>query len=75
MSAGNVFDLAKLYALRAGDARLFDLACKAEQLAMFNMSLAPAAPSGNHLDQQADPKWSAQVMDTRGTGDCPAKSG
>ena len=42
MSAGNVFDLAKLYALRAGDARLFDLACKAEQLAMFNMSLAPA---------------------------------
>lgn len=42
MSASNIYDLAKLYALRAGDERLFDLACKAEQLAMFNMSLAPA---------------------------------
>ena len=40
MSASNIYDLAKLYALRAGDARLFDLACKAEKLAMFNMSLA-----------------------------------
>ena len=42
MSAGSIYDLAKLYALRAGDARLFDLACKAEHLAMFNMSLASA---------------------------------
>ena len=42
MTASNIYDLAKLYALRAGDERLFDLACKAEQLAMFNMSLASA---------------------------------
>ena len=42
MSASNIYDLAKLYALRAGDERLFDLACKAEHLAMFNMSLASA---------------------------------
>ena len=38
MTASNIYDLAKLYALRAGDERLFDLACKAEQLAMFSAS-------------------------------------
>lgn len=38
MTASNIYDLAKLYALRAGDERLFDLACKAERLAMFSAS-------------------------------------
>ena len=47
MTASNIYDLAKLYALRAGDARLLDLACKAEKLAMFNMSLA-SADGGEH---------------------------
>jgi len=42
MSADNVFDLAKLYALRAGDARLFDFALAAEAAALIGTPLASA---------------------------------
>ena len=49
MTASNIYDLAKLYALRAGDDRLFDLACKAEQLAMFSASTGGEA-SGSLLE-------------------------
>lgn len=54
MSAGSIYDLAKLYALRAGDARLFDFAVMAQQFVVLGMPLAsPRANESGSLREGA----------------------